>query len=80
MNLEYDGDLAAPVEDVAQEAIDAVAATHANDAEIDVDEHLRAQLRSRGITSADQAWVQEVAQEIRAGHPVRVGLPDGSVA
>jgi hypothetical protein len=79
MSLQVDGDLGAPVEDVAQEAIDAVAATYANDAHIDVEQHLRAQLSGRGITGADQEWIAEVAHEIRSGHPVRVGRPDGSV-
>ena len=79
MNAEYDGELGARVEDVAQEAIDAVAATYTNDAGIDVDEHLRAQLSSRGITGADGGWIAEVSHEIRSGHQVEVGRSDGSV-
>jgi hypothetical protein len=79
MEPEVAGDLSARVEDVAQEAIDAVAATYASDAEIDVDQHLRAQLSGRGIRAVSEEWLSEIAQEIRSGHPVRVGEPDGSV-
>jgi hypothetical protein len=79
MNAHVDGDLGAPVQDVAQEAIDSVAATYAHDPQVDVEEQLRAQLASRGITGTDQEWLDEVVHEVRAGHPVRVGRPDGSV-
>jgi hypothetical protein len=79
MEPEVAGDLGARIEDVAQEAIDAVAATYASDAEIDVDQHLRAQLSGRGIRAVSEKWLSEIAQEIRSGHPVRVGEPDGSV-
>ena len=79
MNAEYDGDLGARVEDVAQEAIDAVAKTYGNDAAIDVGQHLREQLSSRGITGADDAWITEVTEGIRADRPVQVGESDGSV-
>jgi hypothetical protein len=79
MNAEYDPDLGAPVQDVAQEAIDAVATTYTNDAGIDVDQQLRAQLSSRGIRAVDESWLSEVAHDIRSGHHVRVGQPDVSV-
>jgi ketosteroid isomerase-like protein len=78
MNADHD-DLGAVVEDVAQEAIDAVAALYTSDATIEVDQHLRAQLASRGIRSVDEGWADEVSQGIRSGHPVRVGRPDASV-
>ena len=71
-------ELGAPVLDVAQEAIDATAGTYASDAEIDVEDHLRAQLSSRGLR-ADDAAVVEVARAIRSGHQVTVGNQDGSV-
>jgi len=80
MNAEYDADLGARVEDVAQEAVDAAAVTYSNDAGIDVEQHLRAQLSSRGIKAANHDWVLEVAHAIRSGHRVQVGAPDGSVA
>jgi len=79
MNAEYEAGLGAPVQDVAQEAIDAVAALYANEAGIDVEEHLRTQLASRGITTVDPSWLSEVGHQIRSGHPVRVGTPDGSI-
>jgi hypothetical protein len=79
MDPEVAGDLGAPIEDVAQEAIDAVAATYASDAGIDVDQQLRAQLSGRGIRAANEEWISEIAQAIRSGHRVRVGEPDGSV-
>ena len=44
---------------------------------IDVEEHLRAQLSSRGVT-ADAATLQELAREIRSGHGADLGQPDGS--
>jgi len=79
MNAEYDGELGAPVQDVAQEAIDAVAVTYSNDSGIDVEEQLRAQLSGRGIRSADDSWVADVARQIRSGHDVQVGRSDGSM-
>jgi hypothetical protein len=72
-----DHDLGAPIEDVAREAADATANAYANDAGIDVEDHLRVQLASRGIT-ADQATLQELGREIRSGHGVDLGRPDGS--
>jgi len=72
------GELDAPIGDVAQEAIDATAATYASDAGIDVEEHLSVQLRSRGLR-ADAAVLAELARDIRSGHHVREGRPDGSV-
>jgi hypothetical protein len=79
MNAQYEGELGAPVEEVVQESIDAVATTYTNDAGIDVDEQLRTQLSSRGIRAVDESWLSEVAHQIRSGHHVRVGEPDGSV-
>jgi hypothetical protein len=80
MDPEVNGELGARVEDVAQEAIDATATTYTNDADIDVDEHLRIQLSSRGIRAVNEGWLSEIAHEIRSGHEVRVGEPDGSVS
>jgi len=76
---EFEGELGAPIDDVAQEAIDATAVTYTSDAGIDVEEHLRAQLASRGIKAADEESVAEIAHEIRSGHHVNVGRPDGSM-
>ena len=72
-------ELGARVEDVAQEAIDAVAATHAHDPDIDLEQHLHDQLSSRGVR-AGEAQISEIAQAIRSGRHVEVGRPDGSVA
>ena len=74
-----DDDLGARVEDVAQEAVDATALTYANDPAIDVEEHLREQLESRGLATTDDETLTRLAQQIRGGHPVRIGEPDGSV-
>jgi hypothetical protein len=71
--------LGARIEDVAQEAIDATALAYANDAAIDVDQHLRAQLSSRGIAAADTETLAEIQRAIRAGHPSSVGRSDGSL-
>jgi hypothetical protein len=79
MELRADHDLGAPLEDVAREAADATATAYTNNADIDVEEHLRAQLASRGIT-ADEAALQELAREVRSGHGVDLGRPDGSEA
>jgi hypothetical protein len=72
-------ELGAPIQDVAQEAVDATARTYAGDPGIDVEEHLRTQLSSRGIAAADDETVDHLAREIRAGHDVTVGQHDGSV-
>jgi hypothetical protein len=71
-------DLGAPIEDVAQEAADATALAYTNDAGIDVEDHLRAQLSSRGIAAADEATLAELARQVRSGHEPAVGRPDGS--
>ena len=76
---DYDGELGAPIDDVAQEAIDAAATTYTGDASVDVEQQLRAQLASRGIQAADEESIAQIAQEIRSGHHVSVGRPDGSV-
>lgn len=77
MELRADQDLGAPIENVAREAADATSNAYANDSGIDVEEHLRAQLSSRGVT-ADAATLQELAREIRSGHGADLGQPDGS--
>ena len=79
MDAEPGGELGARARDVAQEAVDAVAAAYTSDAGIDVDDQLRAQLASRGIETVDEGWLAEVARRIRSGHEVRVGRSDGSV-
>jgi hypothetical protein len=73
-----DHDLGAPIEDVAREAADATGTAYTNDPGIDVEEHLRAQLSSRGIAAADEATLEELAREIRSGHDPAIGRPDGS--
>ena len=72
-------DLGAPVLDVAQEAVDATAATYTNERDIDVTEHLRQQLRSRGLKASTEASLGEIAEQIRAGHAVELGRHDGSI-
>lgn len=72
-------DLGAPLEDVAQEAVDATAAAYTNDATIDVEERLGAELRSRSVR-ADEDALAGVAAEIRSGHRVHLGRSDGSTA
>jgi hypothetical protein len=76
---DFEGKLGAPIEDVAQEAVDATASTYAHDASIDVERHLRAQLGSRGVKASNDMWVAEAAREIRSGHRIVVGKPDGSI-
>jgi hypothetical protein len=79
MNPQHDGDLDAPVQDVAQEAIDAVANMYTHEPDIDVEQHLRTELSSRGIRSVDGSWLSEIAHGVRSGHRVQVGDSDGSV-
>jgi hypothetical protein len=77
MNAEYDGELAAPVQEVAQAAVDAVATAYAGDAGLDVEGQLTVELSRRGIRSVDPSWADEIAVRIRSGHHVRFGDPDG---
>src|SRR3954453_12035711 len=74
-----DGELGAPIEDVAQEAIDATATAYTTDAAIDVDEQLRVQLHARGVVAGDEERIRELAHRILSGHHVSVGRPDGSM-
>jgi hypothetical protein len=63
-----------------QEAVDATAASYAGDANIDPKRNLRAELESRGVSSIDEAWIDEVTEKIREGREVVVGEHDGSIA
>lgn len=74
-----DGELGAPVGDVAQEAVDATATTYTRSPEIDVEEVLRRELHSRGLAPDTDASLQELATAIRSGHDVRIGRHDGSI-
>ncbi len=65
--------------DVMQEAVDATATAYTGDSSIDVTEHLRRELRSRGITDQDPAWVDDLAHRIRSGHSIVLGGSDGSI-
>ncbi|MDZ5661718.1 hypothetical protein SFC79_08090 [Nocardioides sp. S-58] len=74
-----DGDLGAPVQDVAQEAVDATATRYTRTPDIDVEQTLREQLQGRGIRAVSEATIGEIATSIRAGHSVRLGRHDGSI-
>jgi hypothetical protein len=73
------GDLQAPVQDVAQEAVDATATRYTRFPDIDIEETLREQLHGRGLRAVSDATVEEIAARIRAGHPVEIGAHDGSI-
>ncbi len=75
----HEGELGAPVEDVAQEAVDATATRYTRMPDIDVEQDLRQQLHGRGLRAVTDATVEEIATMIRAGHEVRVGRHDGSI-
>ncbi|CAM3658851.1 Rieske (2Fe-2S) protein [Nocardioides zeicaulis] len=75
----HDGDLGAPVLDVVQEAVDAASITYARTPGTDVEQTLRAELRSRGVRARSEATVHALADRIRAGGEVSVGHHDGSV-
>lgn len=72
-------DLAAPLLDVVQEAVDATATRYAGTPEIDVAQTLREQLDGRGVRATSDVTLDEVATAIRSGHEVRLGSHDGSV-
>jgi hypothetical protein len=74
---EHGDDRTSSVEQVAQEAIDAVADTYSSDAHIDVEQELRDELASRGVRFSDASWVAEVARHIRSGHRLTLGEADG---
>jgi len=74
---DIDGELGAPIEEVAQDAVDATAGLYTNDASIDVEEQLRVQLHARGIAASDESSLAELAHRIRSGHHVSVAEPDG---
>ena len=76
---QVNGDVGAPVQDVAQEAVDATATRYANSSDIDVLQTLREQLHGRGLAAVSDTDLEEVAASIRAGHAVRLGRHDGSV-
>lgn len=69
---EFEGDLADGAVALAQQAIDATATAYTQDAGIDVDERLAAELRSRGIAVPADDEVAQLARDIRSGHHVSV--------
>jgi hypothetical protein len=69
----------APVQDVAQEAIDATATRYARTPGIDVTQTLREQLHGRGLAAVSEADLERLAEGIRSGHAPRVGEHDGSI-
>jgi hypothetical protein len=72
-------DLGAPIQDVAQEAVDATATRYTRTPDIDVEQTLREQLHGRGIRAIDEATITDIAVRVREGHEVRIGAHDGSV-
>lgn len=56
-----------------QDAVDAAAAAYTADAGVDVEQQVRAELRSRGLELDDDAWVRDLAHHVRSGHPVEIG-------
>lgn len=57
---------------LAQQAIDATATAYTDNARIDVEERLRAELRERGLLAPDEASIEQLARDIRSGHHVSV--------
>ncbi len=76
----HDHDLSAPVRDVAQEAVDStvVTWTRSRSRDIDLEQSLRDELRSRGLGTDDDT-LRRLADDIRAGREVRIGEHDGSI-
>jgi hypothetical protein len=74
-----EGELGARPGDVAQEAVDATATTYSKDPGINVEEHLRIQLESRGLRVARDEDLMTLAGHVRSGHPLVLGQHDGSV-
>ena len=79
MNSGSEAEMGDQARAVLQEAIDATANLYASDAGVDVDEHLRRQMSSRGIDISSDEWISETAHKIRSGHDIRVGPSDGSM-
>ncbi|SFC33861.1 hypothetical protein SAMN04487968_105233 [Nocardioides terrae] len=77
MVRDIDGELGAPIEEVAQDAVDATAGLYTSDASLDVEEQLRIQLHARGIAAVDEASISELAHGIRSGHHVSIAGSDG---
>ena len=60
-------------QEATQDAVDATSTAYAEDAHLDVEARFRAEMEQRGYTVTDDAWVSELAHNIRSGHPVIVG-------
>jgi hypothetical protein len=58
---------------LTQAAVDATIDAYTEDAHLDVEERFRSEMQERGLTVVDDAWVAELAHNIRSGHPVIVG-------
>lgn len=75
-------ELGAPIQDIGQQAVDAVAFAYAGDAGMDVEDRVRHELSSRGLR-ADDAWVADAAASVRSGHSAEVddrGGPNAAIA
>ncbi|MDN4172671.1 hypothetical protein QWY28_06945 [Nocardioides sp. SOB77] len=60
----------AEVRAATQRAVDATATAYTADADIDVEDTLRREMAQAGMALDDDAWVREVAQAVRSGHPI----------
>jgi hypothetical protein len=79
MAPEFEGEVGAPIDHLAQEAINATATAYADDAGIDVEQLLRAQLSSHAIEARNDQWIAQTGHRIRSGHHVSIAKPDGPV-
>ena len=78
---EYDASTAHQVQTAAQEAVTATETAYTSDVSLDVAERLRTELSERGLEVDDDAWIAEVAHQIRSGHHIVLDDPNrpGSV-
>ncbi|HEY0891223.1 MAG TPA: hypothetical protein VGE38_16600 [Nocardioides sp.] len=60
---------------LSHEAIDATSTAYTEDAAVDVEQRLVAELADRGIEVDDDEWVRQVARAIRSGHGVQLDPP-----
>ena len=78
IEAQHEGELGAPLQRIVQEALAATETTYAGDPSINVEDALRDELHSRGVSSVNPAWAESAATSVRAGHEVAIGH-DGSV-
>jgi hypothetical protein len=75
MDPQFEGQMSARLVKVTQAAVDATASAYAMDANLPIEQRLRAELGQRGINVTSDEWLADQADVVRTGRPIRTTDP-----